>query len=122
MAGEVLLKDIGTVLGVIAGTLTVGSALIYRAWTRLKLDGQMGHTEAATLKMLDAAVEHWKKLHDIAWEQVVKERELREAAEKRASDTSSEVEKLRGEVAGLKREIERLTAVVNRNYPPEGTQ
>jgi beta-phosphoglucomutase-like phosphatase (HAD superfamily) len=114
MAAEMVFKDIGAVLGTIAGTLVVGSALIFRAWSRLKLEHQIGTTEEAALKTLAAAVENWKGLYDTAWAQVVKERELREAAENRATATMHELEELRAQVAELKREVQRLTVAVNR--------
>lgn len=114
MGGELVFKDIGAVLGTIAGTLVVGSALIFRAWTRLKLDHQIGSSEEAALKTLTAAVENWKSLYETAWMQVTKEREMREAAEKRATETTRELEELRAQVAELKREVQRLTVAVNR--------
>ncbi|QUN28694.1 hypothetical protein KB879_01595 [Cupriavidus sp. KK10] len=114
MGGELVFKDIGAVLGTIAGTLVVGSALIFRAWTRLKLDHQIGSSEEAALKTLTAAVENWKGLYETAWQQVVKERELRESAEHRATETTRELEELRAQVAELKREVQRLTVAVNR--------
>lgn len=111
---DFVFKDIGTVLGTIAGALVVGSALIFRAWTRLKLDHQIGSSEEAALRTLNAAVENWRSLYEHASMQVVKEREMREAAELRAMDTTRELEELRGQVAELKREVQRLTEAVNR--------
>jgi hypothetical protein len=107
-------RDIGTVLGTIAGALLVGSALIFRAWTRLKVDHQIGTSETAALKTLSAAVENWRALYDVAWQQVTKERELREAAEQRARETTKELEQLRAQVAALERDVQRLTVAVNR--------
>ncbi|WP_454737580.1 hypothetical protein [Cupriavidus necator] len=121
MAAEMVFKDIGAVLGTIAGTLVVGSALIFRAWSRLKLDHQIGTSETAALKTLSAAVENWKGLYETVWAQVIKEREMRESAEKRASETTRELEELRGQVAELKREVQRLTDAVNR-IPKEKSQ
>lgn len=106
------MQNIGAVLGTIAAALVAGSALIYRAWARLKLDRQQANTETATLQLLDAAVVKWKTLYDTAWEQVVKERDLRMQAESRAAKATSDVEVLRSEVASLQREVERLTSIV----------
>lgn len=114
MTADFLYKDIGTVLGTIAGTLVVGSALIFRAWTRLKIEHQIGNSEEAALKTLTAAAESWKGLYETAWKQVGQEREMREAAERYASETMRELEDLRAQVAELKREVQRLTDAVNR--------
>lgn len=108
-------KDIGTVLGTLAGAMVVAGMLVYKAWSRFKLDQQVGSTETQTLQMLDAAVAHWKELHDTAWSQVVKERELREAAEQRGRETAADVDKLRSRVATLERKIDQLQALVDKH-------
>lgn len=112
-----LLNNIGTALGVISGGLLAALALLYQSYKRLKLYNQMGETESSTLLLLNAAVQHWRGLYDVAWEQVGKEREHREAAEKRAIAVIAEVEELRAHVASLEREITRLTALVKLHYP-----
>lgn len=109
---QVDVNSLGTMLGLVAAALVTGTALIYRAWARLKLDKQVDSTATTTLKMLDEAVEHWKALHDEAWAQVRKERELREAAELRASTHAGEIERLRTEVARLSRDLDQLRSMV----------
>lgn len=98
--------------GTIAAGITAAVAILYTLWNNLKKTGQESETEVEALKLVQAAVEHWKGLYDVAWAQVVKERELRELAETRAAAAVQEVEGLRSEVAALKRQIEQLTAKV----------
>lgn len=112
-----LLNNIGTALGFTSAALLAILGVLYQAYKRLKLNNQMGDTESSALKLLDAAVRHWQGLYEVAWAQVVKEREHREAAEKRANMVITEVEELRAHVASLEREIARLTALVRLHYP-----
>ena len=102
----------GTLLGAIAGGLLVVIAVVYRGYSKLRHDNQIDGTEAETLRMLDAAVLHWRTLYETAWKQVAKERELREKAEARTSAAFAEIENLRAEVAALRREVEKLTAAL----------
>lgn len=102
-------SNIGAVLGAVSAGLLVALAMMYRAWSRLRLGRTSDETEDSTLKLLSAAVEHWKALHDAAWEQVKKERQLREEAEARASSLVGSMERLRSEVAALERKVDALT-------------
>lgn len=109
---EVMTEGAG-LWGTIAAGVTAAVAILYTLWNNLRTSGQAADTETDALKMVSAAVEHWKGLYEVAWEQVKKERELREAAERRSQMAVEEVEGLRSEVATLRREIERLTAQIN---------
>lgn len=102
----------GTIAGAIAAGVTIIVAVLYRGFGILRRDNQQDGTDVETLRALDAAVLHWRNLYETAWKQVARERELRELAETRAAAAFSEIEKLRGEVAMLRREIEHLTATV----------
>lgn len=109
---EVMTEGAG-LWGTIAAGITAAVAILYTLWGNLRKTGQAAETETDALKMVGAAVEHWKGLYEVAWEQVKKEREQREAAERRSQMAVEEVEGLRSEVATLRREIERLTAQIN---------
>ena len=101
----------GTLLGVIGAGVLAALAVLYRGWAKLRHDNQKDSTDIETLKALDAAVAHWRGLYEVAWKQVGKERELREHAEARATMAFEEIEKLRSEVAALRREVEKLVGV-----------
>lgn len=100
--------------GTIAAGITAGLAILYTLIGTLRKNNAESTTETEALVMVRSAVEHWKGLYEVAWAQVGKERELRDAAEKRASLAIEEVEGLRSEVAGLKRQIEALSATINK--------
>ena len=114
-AARLGMENDGTLLGTIAGGLLVIVAVVYRGFAKLKRDNQVDGTEAETLRMLDAAVLHWRTLYETAWKQVAKERELRERAEQRHTQALEEIEALRSEVAALRREIEQLTDTVRQH-------
>lgn len=110
-------------LGAIMTSLLAGGALVWRAYTRVKRVTQADNSDASTLKLMDAALAQWKGLHDEAWAQVRKERELREAAEHRiamlldqaAKDRLKDretIEALRGRVAELEREVGSLQSII----------
>lgn len=99
----------GVVFGTIAAGLAAAVGILYRAWSRLRLGNTSDNTDSQTLRMLSAAVEHWKGLYDTAWEQVKKERQMREEAEARVVSVVEKMELLRDEVATLRREVEALT-------------
>lgn len=99
--------------GTVAAGLTAAVAILYTLWGNLRKNGQEAVTEGDALKMAAAAIEQWKSLYDVAWDQVKKERALREMAESRSATAVQEVEGLRGEVAALKRQIEHLTAQID---------
>lgn len=115
------MEDVGTLIGTIAGGILVVIAVVYRGFAKLKRDNQVDGTDVETLKALDAAVLHWRTLYETAWKQVAKEREMRERAESRASQTLQEVESLRSEVAALRREIEHLSATVQHYQTAPGS-
>lgn len=98
--------------GTIGASITAGLVVLYNLWGKMRTERAGDDTETEALKTVRAAVEQWKTLSDTAWAQVSKEREMRLAAEQRASLAVQEVEGLRGEVASLRREIEHLTATV----------
>lgn len=100
----------GTFWGAIAAGVLAAVAVLYRGYNKLRRDNQQDGTDLETLRALDSAVNHWRSLYETAWAQVAKERMLREAAELRVASAFSEIEKLRGEVAALRREVEKLTA------------
>jgi hypothetical protein len=100
--------------GTIAAGLTVVVAMLYTLWGNLRKNGAENDTETEALRMVGAAVEHWKGLYDVLQTQVLREREQREAAEQRAMLAINEVEGLRGEVAALKRQIDQLSATINK--------
>jgi len=110
---EVNIAEGAGLWGTIAAGVTAAVAILYTLWGNLRKSGQAAETETDALKMVSAAVEHWKGLYEVAWEQVKKEREMRMSAELRAQTAVEEVEGLRSEVATLRREIERLTAMVS---------
>lgn len=99
--------------GSIGAGILAALGILYTLWGNLRKNGQVAETETDALKMVSAAVEHWKGLYDTAWAEAKKERELRLAAEQRASLAVQEVEGLRTEVAALRRQIEHLTAQID---------
>lgn len=105
--------------GTIAAGLTAAVAILYTLWGNLRKNSAETDTETEALRLVSAAVEHWKGLYDVAWEQVGKERQLREAAEQRGQLAVQEVEGLRSEVAELRRQIEHLTAQIAAATPPK---
>ena len=111
----------GTLIGAIAAGVLAALAILYRGFGKLRRDNQQDGTDVETLKALDAAVLHWRRLYETAWKQVGRERELRELAETRATSAFSEIESLRGEVAALRREIEHLTATVHHYQTATGS-
>jgi hypothetical protein len=100
--------------GTIAAGITAAVAILYTLWGNLKKTGAENDTETEALRMVSAAVEHWKGLYDVLLTQVQREREQREAAEQRAMLAINEVEGLRSEVAALKRQIDQLSATINK--------
>ena len=102
--------QLGTYVATVAGGIVVLVGIIVRGWSALKRSSQQDTTDADTLKLLQAAVDHWKTLYDAAWAQVKKERELREVAEARTQGITAEVEELRKQVATLERKIDMLQA------------
>jgi polyhydroxyalkanoate synthesis regulator phasin len=100
--------------GTIAAGITAAVAILYTLVGNLKKNSAENDTETEALRMVSAAVEHWKGLYDVLLTQVQREREQREAAEQRAMLAINEVEGLRGEVAALKRQIDQLSATINK--------
>jgi len=98
-------------------SLLTGLGAVYLAWKRIIKMGTQTTSDISTLKLIDAAVAHWKELHEEAWEQVKAERERREKAETRLQLALDQIESLRSEVAALRRDIEKLTATPSK---PEG--
>lgn len=105
-------SQLATQVATISAGVVVILAILLRGWSFLRRTSQADNTETETLRLLQAAVDHWRGLYDTAWEQVKKERQLRESAEMRAAETMTEVEALRGEVAEMQRKIDHLTALV----------
>lgn len=109
--------QLSTIIASAAGGVLVILGVVWRGFGILRRQSVADNTEAETLKLLQDAVMHWRSLYDTAWEQVKKERAMREAAEQRTTETMNEVEGLRAEVAELQRKIDHLTALVQRNRP-----
>ena len=98
--------------GTISAGIVAALAILYTLWGKLNVSRTEADVDSDTLKLVGAAVEHWRNLYEVAQGQVLSERALREAAERRGAAAVAQVEDLRGEVATLRREIERLTAMV----------
>lgn len=92
---------------------------LYIGYRRMMRTGVQAKADTSTIELVGAAVAHWKGLHDEAWEQVKAERKRRGEAEERLSRALTEIEKLRSEVAELRRDIANLTAMAKGN--PNGS-
>lgn len=105
----------------ILGSVVASLGGVYIAWRRLIRAGTQAKTDTINMELMGSAVAHWKSLHDEAWAQVRKERELREAAEQKAASAMRSIENLRNEVAELRRQVADLTALTqgksNGNHP-----
>lgn len=97
------------------GSVASAVATIYLTYRKTIRAGVQAKADTSSLELVGAAISHWKGLHDEAWEQVKKERKLRSEAEDRLTTALKEIEKLRGEVAELRRDIANLTAMAKGN-------
>lgn len=96
------------------GSVATAIGTIYLTWRKTIRAGTQARADTSSLELMGAAVAHWKGLHDEAWAQVKQERKLRAEAEDRLARALTDIEKLRSEVAALRREIEQLAALAHR--------
>lgn len=102
-------------------SLFASGAGLYIAWRKMLRTGTQAKTDTSSLELIGAAVSHWKGLHDEAWEQVKAERKRRGEAEDRLTKALTEIEKLRGEVAELRRDIANLSAMASKQGLDNGS-
>lgn len=119
---EIPMSNTAAWVGTVVGILAVAWLVFFQLYSKIKLGRQSDASEVGALRLMDAAILHWKQLNDEAWAQVRKERDLRIEAERRSDLQLQEMEALRQEVMQLRGEVNRLRSVIvlNTQSPPDG--